>query len=735
MATSARLHNQRNKDTGIPWWQQMLIMEAAKPIVSGTVGFVGEGAKQLFLGRSGDKFIDSQQGEDAVTLMNLNKQAQKLKERRLEIVRNGEANTYEGALKSYRKNNKDQWIKKFGPLDYGTNAVSFKNYEDTVMPDLKKMAREDVDAFEQAGFDYDAIAGDAGELKRRIAADNLWWGKSSGGRFFTKIKNWFQGKSTNDIINESTKRIILGDDYTNFKDDKDWANLLDASEKGLLRSDIKMLRSGNIIDRTNALGNLRKATLEANPELRAAAERGLNYFTQNTQKEIFTDTYNKEMTVAMKNNPAYADYLRMADREKLVQQSINSMPPDATNEEMINFSQGFIRAAYSNSIIPKKLADNPARFVDAKAMSKLVETVHKTRTQYTDGFFGITERDIGDSAVDMQKFMDSSDENHVTEFNETRNKAEELLKTIANNFTDDYSKAINEIREDGKAIPILKKNYIKEQIFGGYLNTQINNVGFVGEDLDEAIFRTVGIQDENVGSDYIKKQLLEYNGGDRIADISPDRQKKIRDTVDSMTALEAKELAEGYTVDHLVLKAQLNNFEEINRLLEENPTRRNLDIATLDMITVANRLKTKAGHKHLNANTIKLIQEARASFAKQYLNLDKDNVKEDNFVVNNLSGQMKGTVSNKKIRVGRVGSNIEKRIQSNNEDNQKVEETPKYKGTVAELKQVREQVAKENPDLDTQSQSFKNKVISIMGTSAYGNALMASRNSLLAKES
>ena len=153
------------------------------------------------------------------------------------------------------------------------------------------------------------------------------------------------------------------------------------------------------------------------------------------------------------------------------------------------------------------------------------------------------------------------------------------------------------------------------------------------------------------------------------------------------------------------------------------------------MITVANRLKTKAGHKHLNANTIKLIQEARASFAKQYLNLDKDNVKEDNFVVNNLSGQMKGTVSNKKIRVGRVGSNIEKRIQSNNEDNQKVEETPKYKGTVAELKQVREQVAKENPDLDTQSQSFKNKVISIMGTSAYGNALMASRNSLLAKES
>ena len=202
-----------------------------------------------------------------------------------------------------------------------------------------------------------------------------------------------------------------------------------------------------------------------------------------------------------------------------------------------------------------------------------------------------------------------------------------------------------------------------------------------------------------------------------------------------MTALEAKELAEGYTVDHLVLKAQLNNFEEINRLLEENPTRRNLDIATLDMITVANRLKTKAGHKHLNANTIKLIQEARASFAKQYLGLNKEDVKEDNFVVNNLSGQMKGTVSNKKIRVGKYGSNIQANIKRNNEDNQKVEKTPKYKGTVAELKQVREQVAKENPDLDTQSQSFKNKVISIMGTSAYGNALMASRNSLLAKES
>ena len=732
MATSARLHNERNKDTGMPWWQQMLIMEAAKPVVSGTVGFVGEGAKQLFLGRSGDKFIDSQQGEDAVSLMNLNKQAQKLKERRLEIVRNGEANTYEGALKSYKKNNKKQWVAKFGPLDYGTNAVSFKNYEDTIMPDLEKMAREDVDAFEQAGFDYDAIAGDAAELKRRITADNLWWGKSSGGRFFTKIKNWFQGKSTNDIINESTKRIILGDDYTNFKDDKDWANLLDASEKGLLRSDIKMLRSGNIIDRTNALGNLRKATLEANPELRAAAERGLNYFTQNTQKEIFTDTYNKEMTVAMKNNPAYADYLRMADREKLVQQSINSMPPDATNEEMINFSQGFIRAAYSNSIIPKKLADDPARFVDAKAMYKLVETVHKTRTQYTDGFFGITERDIGDSAVDMQEFMDSTTENHKDEFEKTRDKAEELLKTIANNFTDDYSKAINEIREDGKAIPILKKNYIKEQIFGGYLNTQINNVGFVGEDLDESIFRTVGIQDENVGSDYIKKQLLEYNGGDRIAGISPDRKKKIQDVVESNMALEAKELAEGYTVDKSVLKAKLNNFEEIDRLLKNNPTPRNLDIATLDMITVANRLKTEAGHKHLNANTIKLIQGARASFAKQYLGLDKEDVKEDNFVVNNLSGQTKGTVE---IRVSRHGSNLKERIQRNNEDNQKVEKTPKYEGTVAELKQVREQVAKENPDLDTQSQSFKNKVISIMGTSAYGNALRASQKSLLAKKS
>ena len=48
MATSARLHNQRNKDTGMPWWQQMLIIEAAKPVIGGVTGFVGEGAKQLF---------------------------------------------------------------------------------------------------------------------------------------------------------------------------------------------------------------------------------------------------------------------------------------------------------------------------------------------------------------------------------------------------------------------------------------------------------------------------------------------------------------------------------------------------------------------------------------------------------------------------------------------------------------------------------------------------------------
>ena len=211
MGVGAERYQRRYRSGGgMPWWQQMLIAEAAGPLVKGVSELVGEGTKQLFLGKHSQDLMEGQRGTDLINVMNESARIHKHLDRREVHMTGKSKNMYAGQTQHYKNAKQVDFEAKHGALSEGNNKVMFDNLWQTVLPDVQKVVTEDIRQFEEIRDRYKNVPQSMAELNRRREDSNGWWGKTTAGQVFARGRSFVTGIPIDEEINRSTQKLMLG---------------------------------------------------------------------------------------------------------------------------------------------------------------------------------------------------------------------------------------------------------------------------------------------------------------------------------------------------------------------------------------------------------------------------------------------------------------------------------------------------------------------------------------------
>ena len=648
MGIGAERYRARRDDRGMPYWQQLLLAQAAGPVVKEVVGFAGEGAKQLFLGRHSKGLLEGQMGSDLESLTRLNKDITGEWKKYGDIMRGGERTVYDGVRKHNISSFEKGFVRKYGPLTYGNNAFHYKQLLDTKLPDIEKSTREEVAAYEKFLEPFDDTAHTPSELKRRIEEDKLWHGKTFGGKVLTRGLNFLRGIDTEDVRNESTKRIILGDDYINFKDDKALKHILDSSESGLIPTALKNLRSNNLVEHTSGMDAVMEAALN-DPVL--SGKVNSRYFEKQKNNNIASRTINTILEEAQKDNIALFEWVSTQDKEKLAAQYGLSFTSKMSTERKTVVATNSLMSDFYESKIPRvtELTANVNKVISAEAYNELMKIVNNAASNYTSGkVYGINPREVSDPALPIPDLIEASlkpgGTQYVTELKRVTGEGTDIMKNIASNYSEDFSRALNELINENIPIPDdFTANNLSTEIYTVYVNKMATeNVGSMED--DTRLFRTINIKDPNYGTELIKNIFKNHDGGEHLSSLSPAEIKKVDNIVGSIDAENKakiktpEEITDGWSItdDGKKNLSEKLDIKSTNELLGGSPTIENLNEFTRDMADAAHILKEEAGHKNLNYSTYLYMQGVRESFAEKYkIPLDEN----DTFLKKIISGE------------------------------------------------------------------------------------------------
>ena len=238
----ARGHRGRRE---MPWWKQMLIVAAAKPVIEGVSETVGEVGKSIFLGTGGKDVFDTTRGKQlnvaaALTEDNLSETDKYITRRigQAESLEEGYYNT----LKTARRENASRHFLNQGEDgdvlgETGLNA--FMAFSDEELRTRAKQLSADTYAMR----DKIAARPTLAELKLRAEKGDHWYAKPSGGRLVSK---WLgrlsrDGLTQDEKQTNSLKYMAFGDSH-NMVSDEDWNNYLSGQAGRDARNKIRTSR-------------------------------------------------------------------------------------------------------------------------------------------------------------------------------------------------------------------------------------------------------------------------------------------------------------------------------------------------------------------------------------------------------------------------------------------------------------------------------------------------------------
>ena len=616
MATSARLHNQRNKDTGMPWWQQMLIIEAAKPVIGGVTGFVGEGAKQLFLGREA---TDLAQREGSIDNMfnagNAKKELAKIQKR----IRgaNNEFSFFDGMNEKQDIAFKKDWIKNNGALTDNNNQFLYDNAYKEYVPFRDNYSEKAEAEFNELKKLTEGLVDDPKELKRRMKANRAWYSKTAGGKAFTGAKYFLdKDKNLEDFVALQRRNVFLGKSAALFDPNKDL---------GISIEDLySRIQTGSPFD---AAASVRKFS----EHMKNHPERDKFYnptYTSDQENRILINGEIQEMLKSTLNtNRNKYKYLSAFNVSDLTKQIGSALTPDMSVEAKQNTVKQSINSLYLNSLVPdaKKLQDNALQIVSPENYSQLISKTNNAIGLYTPGFAGSTNlrKDATDNALPYNDLLSKSqsDSTYDREVTRIEGKAKEVISRIASSFPEDFDRALNELNQEGIEMQTdFTKSSLSVQIYKKYLDEQVSkNVAgktFIDEEFGIPI-RTIDIIDKDYGTNLIKEILKKDGNSENVSSFSPAEIEDVKikaENISAGTNNVAKLKAEGFKItneDRITLNSMIK-MGDLQRQLANQPTKENYVAVAKQLIDATYALAKQnksvtGGFDTLNSTTQKYL--------------------------------------------------------------------------------------------------------------------------------
>ena len=666
MGMGAERYRARRDDRGMPYWQQLLLAQAAGPVVKEVVGLAGEGAKQLFLGRHSKGLMEGQRGTDIESMIKYNAENKRVIVEREKSMKGDSRNINEGALANVKQRQLTNWIKNHGALGVDNNQQMWNEYWDASLPEVTIEVNKDVEEFLALKKKYDHLPSSLEELNRRVEESDGWWNKTTGGRIFTRAKNFFTGESTDDQIRKATQKLLLGSDYINFKNtegnQEKWKDFISGEE---IQKDINTIWHGTFLESDEAMRSIIQKAHDdkglvkfREHEARAAHRRTDVFLFQRTIQDNIDKATGSENP-----NPLWIDYLRdikAGDPNQIramvaVAPSYKEMPD--SEERAINFSN-ILNQGYIKKQIPyiNFMNQNVLTAASPTARASLMSQANHIYNPYKSGIFS-KDRDIDPttgvfegSPLTIAK-MGEDPTTYASTITDLNTRVENVIKTVGNNFGGDYMKVMEDLRIAETELPTLRESEVKE-LYTKYVNTQIlNNVGLKTSSHTNKTTQqttpvvTLDILDKEGGQNLIKDFLNKRGAGSNIVkpNAGPDnadaQRLEIKINQDGInTTLTEKQLTDGWSItdDGKKNLSEKLGIESINELLGEAPTIKNLNTVTRNMVDAAHILKEEAGHENLHNSTYLYMQGVRESFAENYgIPLDKN----DTFLRKIISGE------------------------------------------------------------------------------------------------
>jgi len=616
MATSARLHNEKSKDTGMPWWQQMLIVEAAKPVIGGVTGFVGEGAKQLFLGREATNLAQREGSIDNMfNAGNSKKELAKIQKR----IRgaNNEFSFFDGMNEKQDAAFKKDWIKNNGALTDNNNQFLYDNAYKEYVPFRDKYSEKAEAEFNELKKLTEGLVDDPKELKRRMKANRAWYNKTAGGKAFTGAKYFLdKDKNLEDFVALQRRNVFLGKSAALFDPNKDL---------GISIEDLySRIQTGSPFD---AATSVRKFSehMKNHPE----RDKFFNpTYTSDQENRILINGEIQEMLKStLDTNRNKYKYLSAFNVSDLINQIGSALTPDMSVEAKENTVKQSINSLYLNSLVPdaKKLQDNALQIVSQENYSQLIFKTNNAIGLYTKGFAGSTSlrEDATDNALPYNELLSKSqgDTTYASEVTRIEGKAKEVISRIASSFPEDFDRALNELNQEGIEMQTdFTKSSLSAQIYKKYLDDQVSkNVAgktFIDEELNIPV-RTIDIIDKDYGTNLIKEILKKDGNSEEVSSLSPAEINEVKTKAENIgagTNNVAKLKAEGFKItneDRITLNSMIK-MGDLQQQLANQPTKENYVAVSQQLIDATYALAKQnksvtGGFDTLNSTTQKYL--------------------------------------------------------------------------------------------------------------------------------
>ena len=579
MATSARLHNERNKDTGLPWWQQMLIVEAAKPVIGGVTGFVGEGAKQLFLGREATNLAQREGSIDNMfNAGNSKKELNKIQNR----IRgaNNELGFVQGMNDKQDVFFKKDWIKNNGALADGNNQFLYDNAYKEYVPFRDEYSRKAEAEFNELKKLTEGLVDNPKELKRRMKANRAWYNKTAGGKAFTGATYFLdKDKDLKDFVAAQERNVFLGKSSALFDPNKDL---------GISIEDLySRIQTGSPFD---AATSVRKFSEHMKNHPERDKFYNLNHLSEQENRILINGEINEMLKSTLDTNRNKYKYLSAFNVSDLIKQIGSALTPDMSIEAKENTVKQSINSLYLNSLVPdaKKLQDNALQIVSQRNLSELMLKTNNAIGLYTKGFAGSAKlrEDANDNALPYNELLSKSqgDTKYASEVTRIEGKAKEVISRIASNFPEDFDRALNELNQEGIEMQTdFTKSSLSVQIYKKYLDEQVSkNVAgktFIDEKFGIPI-KTIDIIDRDYGTNLIKEILKKDGNSEEVSVLSPAEIKDVKTKAENISAAannEENKKSDGFKIidkDLPIINSRVN-IGELQQQLTNQPTKEN----------------------------------------------------------------------------------------------------------------------------------------------------------------
>lgn len=620
---------------GMPWWQQMLIAQAAGPVVKGVSEFIGEGTKQLFLGKNSQELMEGQRGTDITNLINNTNRVQKGIDRVEAYMRGQESGVAAGQLKNYKRGAQADFEEKHGELSKGNNQVVFDNLWATVTPEVEKVVDEDIRELNEMKDRYKNVPQTLDELERRRQASKGWWGKTTAAQVLAVGKSVFTGIPVSEAVNRSTQKLLLGNDYIKFADTAStqlsadeikalppaekleydasqknkisWANIINGNQA---KEDLNIIQNGSILESNQSLRNLIQRTLK-DKGMTEFGEYEAKIAHQRADTQLFQGVVQNEIDNSVDTNPAFYDFLLSlkAGEHGQITGILNQLPSYTKMdlvEERSQFMKDIIRSRYHKTIlgpIATELQNHMSVAVTPLTESKLfalTNDIYNPRRTKEGLDFGIKGR--GRTAAGTFKGKPPSiaelaedPTEYAAEIKDIQSRVAAIKKVVGQNFTSDYALVIENLRREGIELPLLRESTVKD-VFVDYVNDQLNNnVGLkTGLYIDpvtkvETAMATMGLMDEESGANFIRNRITKSNITIKESN-TPETPggKKVEAAIVTDLLNKGTRQDEGFKIPALNdgeredFRSAFTKLEQndINKILKNDPTKEGLDTAS-----------------------------------------------------------------------------------------------------------------------------------------------------------